>query len=147
MALVTTRPTVGAMRNDVVDRFIDRFLGREFETQEPTMLTSVWAPSLDFSETDDEYIVKLDAPGVPKENLDVTLDANVLTISGRRELAKDGEPDGFIWREREEGRFVRTLRLPTPVMEDKIKASADAGVLTVRLPKVKQAATSKILIR
>ena len=74
-------------------------------------------------------------------------DANVLTLSGRREVLKDEENEKYVWHEREEGRFMRSMRLPTTVAEDKIKGSVDHGVLVVHLPKAEPAVKSKILIK
>lgn len=151
MALVKTMPPMARIRHDI-DRMFQRFLGEPWEGFEtplfeaPTFET-MWTPSLDFSETDKEYMVKLEAPDVPKENLDVSLDGNVLTLSGRREARKEKESEKYIWREREVGRFVRTIRMPTAVEGEKIEASAHDGVLVVKLPKKEPTPKSKILIK
>jgi len=64
-----------------------------------------------------------EAPGVHRENMDVGLEGNVLTLSGRREFWKDEESEEYIWKEREQGKFVRSLRLPKPVQEGKVTAT------------------------
>ena len=81
-----------------------------------------------------------------KDDLDVAMDGTVLTISGHRRMGHIQQED-YIWREREDGRFVRVLRLPTEVVEGKRTASVGNGLLTVHLPKaVPTAVKHKILI-
>ena len=115
MKLTKASPTFPLMRPDF-DRLMDRFFGTwPFELPEPRVFETAWTPAVDLSETDKEFVVRLEVPGVHKENLDVGLDGNVLTISGRREFRKDEETEEYIWHEREEGKFIRSLRLPKPV--------------------------------
>lgn len=146
MTLLTTRPRTAVTRPDF-DTLVDRFFRRDYPFFEKEGLDTTWSPNLDMTETDEEYLIRLEVPGIPKENLDVTLDGNVLTLSGRREVLKDEENEKYVWHEREEGRFMRSMRLPTAVMEDKIKASVENGVLLVHLPKAEPAVKSKILIK
>jgi HSP20 family protein len=86
-------------------------------------------------------------PGIPKENLDIHLDGHVLMISGHREVVKDVENEAFFVQERVAGKFVRSVRLPTPVLEDKIEAMVQDGVMTITLPKVQVTAKSRITIK
>ena len=86
-------------------------------------------------------------PGIPKENLDIHLDGLVLMISGHREIVKDVEIELFLVQERMAGKFVRSVRLPTPVLEDKIEAVVQDGVMTITLPKVQVAPKSRITIK
>jgi len=132
-----------------VDRFFDRF----FDTPHwpfpaarstPEML---WEPALDFSENPKEYMVRLDIPGVARDDLDVAVNGNLLTVSGKRELNKREKGEDYLWEERIEGRFTRTLRLPGQVQEAKIEALYNDGILTIKLPKLEQAMRSKIAIK
>jgi HSP20 family protein len=82
-------------------------------------IESAWEPALDFSETEKEYLVRLEVPGFHRENLDVKFDAGLLTISGHRELQSEAKGEEYLWQERQAGRFARTLRLPAPVAGDK----------------------------
>lgn len=147
MALMKTTPTttVGRMV-DPFDRFFDRLFRREPLFAEANV-EATWLPALDFSETEDSYVIRLEVPGIPKENLDVMLENNLLTVSGRRESTSEEKADEFIWREREVGRFSRTVRLPTAVVEDKIDALVQDGVLKVVVPKAEKAVKSKIMIK
>ena len=150
MKLMQAPPTLRASRPEL-ERVFERAYGipfpAAFELPEPRMLETVWTPSVDLTETDKEYIVRLEVPGIPKENLDVALEGNVLTLSGRREFQKLEEGEEYLWREREEGKFVRALRLPKAVQEAKIQASYEDGILAVRLPKVEALVKSKVLIK
>ncbi len=130
------------------DRFFDRIFGPlGFEVPEMRVLETVWTPSVDVTENDKEFVVRLEAPGVPKENLDINLEGNVLTISGRRELRKDVENEEYIWREREEGKFVRSLRMPKSVQEGKVTAIHEDGILTIHLLKTEPTAKTRIAIK
>jgi HSP20 family protein len=132
-----------------VDRFFDRFFDTPHWPFPATRATTemVWEPALDFSENPKEYMVRLDIPGVARDDLDVAMNGALLTVSGKRELNKREKGEDFLWEERVEGRFTRTLRLPGPVQEAKIEAAYNDGILTVKLPKMEQAMRSKIAIK
>lgn len=144
--LPATPAALTTFRDDF-DRMMDRlFYPGGFPL--PTHLTeAVWNPSLDFSETDKQYVVRVEAPGVAKEDLEVKLDGQLLTIRGKRVAAKEEKDEQFVWREREEGSFVRSLRLPLPVDEAKVEAKVENGVMTVMLPKKDVALSTKIPIK
>ena len=118
-----------------MDRMFDRFFTSPVSAIQGPSIETEWSPNLDFVESDKEFVIRLEVPGVHRENLDVNLDGNVLTLSGRREFKSEGEGEEYIWREREEGRFVRALRLPKAVDPNKVSASYHDGVLDVRLLK------------
>jgi HSP20 family protein len=131
-----------------LDRVFDRFF-------EPTYwplatsrtLEAMWEPTLDLSETEKEFVIRLEAPGMARDDFDVDLDRNLLTLSGKRELRKVETGEDYLWQERQEGRFVRTIRLPAQVQESKVEATYTDGVLTVRLPKAVETAKTKITIK
>jgi HSP20 family protein len=129
------------------ERMFPRWFATQFKSQELPLLETEWAPSLDCSETDVDYVVQVEAPGVHKENLDVNLEGNVLTVTGHRESKKEHESEAYIWKEREEGRFVRSLRLPKTVDGEKVNAVYQDGVLTIRVPKAEPAVKSRIAVK
>lgn len=147
MRIMKVAPSVAPLKE--FDRFFDRFLHPAAWT--PTVpraaAEGLWEPVLDFSETPKEYVVRMEIPGVARDDLDVNLDGNLLTIGGKRELRKEEKGEDFLWEERIEGRFARTLRLPGVVQEAKIEALYNDGILTVRLPKMEPAMKSKIAIK
>ncbi len=146
MKLMRPAPTLPRMREEI-DRLFDRFFRSPFLLAEPPEIETAWAPSMDLLETNTDFVIRVEAPGVHKENLDVTLEGNVLTVTGKREFRREDETEEYIWREREEGRFVRSLRLPKPVVADEVSAHTHDGVLTIRLPKKELGAKSKIVIK
>ncbi|MBM4188908.1 MAG: Hsp20/alpha crystallin family protein [Gemmatimonadetes bacterium] len=148
MKLMKTSPSMAGVRNDF-DRLFDRFFATPlWPLATPRVATdAMWEPSLDFSENPKEYLVRLEVPGMNRDDLDVNLDGNLLTLSGKRELHRQERGEDFLWEEREEGRFMRTLRLPGAVQEGKIDANYGDGVLTVKLPKAEASAKSKIAIK
>ena len=146
MAIVKAQPVFSGIRRDM-DRFFDRLFEPRLPGFEATPIEATWMPSLDFTENDKEYLVRVEVAEIPKENLDVSLDGNVLTISGHRESSDERKTERYIWREREEGSFQRSVRIPHAVMEAKIHAVCHDGVLTVRIPKASKEEQSQILIK
>lgn len=146
MKLMQRKSAFPAMRPEF-ERLFDRFFQTPLWPLATPRMETMWEPVLDFSETAKEYIVRLEIPGVTRDDLDVNLDGNLLTLSGKRELHKEEKGEDFLWEEREEGRFMRTLRLPGAVQEGKIEATYADGVLMVKLPKAEPAAKSRIAIK
>lgn len=104
-----------------------------------------WAPAVDVTETENEYHVVADLPGVKKEDLDVTIQDGVLTINAESKYEKEERKEGRLLRqERRYGKFVRSMRLGTDVDADKIKAEYKDGVLDLHLPKHEQVKPKKI---
>jgi HSP20 family protein len=132
------------------ERLVDRVFGNQWpfaSLLETPAAPIMWNPAVDFSDTDKEYIVRMEVPGIPKENLDIQVEGQLLTLTGHREVQKHQENEEFFWKEREEGRFVRTLRLPAPVVVEKIEAIVQDGVMIVHLPKAEPIVKNKITIK
>ena len=152
MRVAKLAPMTGKVGEEV-ERFFDRFLAPGFLPESflppfPFETTGTeWYPTLDLTETADDYILRIEAAGIHKENLDLNLTGTLLTITGRREVATEGSGETYLRREREFGKFMRTIRLPAPVVEKEVKATYQDGVLTIHLPKVAPAVANKILIK
>jgi len=114
------------------------------EDEEPT--STVWSPRMDLMETDDHYRMRVDLPGISKENVSITVEDNRLTIRGERKDESRTEKENVVRMERTFGTFYRSLRLPKAVNEDKIKASFTDGVLSVEIPKTEKSKPKKIKI-
>jgi HSP20 family protein len=138
--------TVHTFREDF-DRLAERLFNGPFFGATPRVYETMWAPSLDFSENEKEYVVRLEAAGIPKDDLHVNLDGQTLTISGERDFSKEEKTEEYFWREREQGRFVRTVQLPSAVDAAKVDASYNDGIMTVRLPKKELAGKTRIAIK
>lgn len=130
-----------------MERLMDRFFQVPFFPDLPTRVPEEeWTPTLDLSETPEQYLVRLEAPGFHRENLDVSLDGEFLTLSGNREFRADEKGENYLWQERREGRFARTVRLPGGVDPAQVNARYQDGVLTVTLAKSTPATTTRISI-
>ena len=86
-------------------------------------------------------------PGVTRDDLDVSIDGTLLTLSGKRELFEEKKGEDYLWQERQSGRFMRTLRLPAPVKESDVVATYENGILMVKLPKLPLPAKNKITVK
>jgi HSP20 family protein len=127
---------------DEMNRVFDRAAGRS--TRDQAM--RAWAPALDIAERRDAYLVAVELPGVNPDDIDVTLENNLLTIQGERRQAQDSSEQRFHRIERAYGTFRRSVSLPSSVQADAIQASYDNGVLQLLVPKAEQAKPKKIAI-
>lgn len=137
----------GIARADDFERIFDRFLDLPFLRPEREPMAMVWTPSLDFSETEKEYVIRVEAPGMAKEDLEVNLEGQVLAVAGKRTLEHEEKGEDYFWRERQAGRFLRSVRLPTPVKSDEVDAIYTDGVVTIRLKKLAPTMKSRITIK
>jgi len=96
-----------------------------------------WAPSADISETDSEYLIRAELPAVRKEDVKVTLDEGMITISGERKEEKETKDEKFHRVESFRGAFSRSFSVPDNIDDKAIRAESKDGVLTVHLPKAK----------
>ncbi len=115
-----------------MNRLFDEFLrGAEATTEAP----ATWTPRTDLSETAEAYLIRMDLPGVAKENLDIQFNEGVLTVSGERAAGYEGGEETVRHVERPHGRFFRSFTLPQTTDPAGIKAEMREGVLTIRIPK------------
>jgi HSP20 family protein len=147
MKLMKPIPPTGAVRRDFDTMFDRLFRSPLFPEMMPMKTEALWEPALDLSETDKDVIVRLEVPGFHKENLDVKFENELLTISGHREFRNEMKGEEFLWTEREEGRFVRTLRIPTAIDPARVEALYENGLLTVKMPKMEPTPQAKIAIK
>jgi HSP20 family protein len=105
-----------------------------------------WVPAMDLVETDDEFVLRADLPGLSENDVNIELDDNVLTISGERKSEHEERKEGYYRVERSSGSFQRSLTLPEGVSADAIRAQFDKGVLEVRVPKPEERKPRKVAI-
>ena len=134
-----------------MEGFFDRYynaLGRAPYAANDTEMRKkmLWRPSVDISETKKHYLIKVELPEVKKEDVDVSVENGVLTISGERhyEVEEDTETKHRI--ESMYGRFTRAFTLPSDADEAKISAKSKQGVLKVRIPKMEAVEESKVRV-
>jgi len=131
-------PSIGRLTGlrDEIDRLFESPLA---ELARSSRLLSGWTPALDLYEDKDHLYVKLEVPGMKREDIDVSLHEGSLSISGERK-SEERHQDAEVYRaERFFGRFQRTVTLPTPVAADRVKAQYKDGILTITLPKTEEA--------
>ena len=108
---------------------------------------SEWLPSIDLSETKNDYVVKAELPGIDPKDIDISLSENVLTIRGEKKQEKEEETENYHFVERSYGSFTRAIRLPGQVQSDKISATYKNGVLKIVLPKTEEVKKKEIKIK
>ncbi len=132
-------PSFGRLTNlrDEIDRLFEAPLSEMTRTSQ--QLFTGWGPALDMYEDGDNLYVRVELPGMKKEDIELSLHDNTLSISGERK-GEDKFKEAEVYRsERFVGRFQRTVGLPTLVNSDKVKAHYQDGILTVTLPKAEEA--------
>jgi len=98
----------------------------------------ITTPTVDLYEEKDDIVVKAELPGMEKDNIEVNLSDDRLTIRGEKKKEEEIKKENYYRSERSYGSFIRTLELPTEVQADKVKANFKNGVLEIRLPKTEE---------
>ncbi len=105
-----------------------------------------YVPKFDVTETKDSYLFHADIPGVKKEDIEIQLAGNRLTINGKREIEKETKEETYYTYEREFGTFSRIFTLPDGIDTEHAKSDLKEGVLTLVIPKLPAAVAKKIPI-
>ena len=104
-------------------------------------------PAMDVTEREHEFIVRTDLPGVKRDDINITLEQGLLTISAETiDETEEKEGDRVIRQERRYGRYVRSLQLGTLIDAKKVKASYKNGVLELSLPKAEEVKPKRISV-
>ena len=128
-----------------LDKSMDRFfnpvntdyLGNSFFDFRPVEQNKF--PKVDITETDNNFLITAELPGLDEKNVDLTLDDGTLTINGEKKTETEDTQGEFYSRERSYGKFQRSFEVPTIIDQNKIVASFVKGVLTVTMPKTPEA--------
>ena len=112
-----------------------------------SMMVSEWAPVVDISEDAKSYVIKAELPEVKKEDVHVTVENGVLTLSGERKFEKEEKGRKHHRIERSYGTFVRSFALPDNVDATKVNATYKDGLLTVSVAKSESAKPKQIEVR
>lgn len=140
---MATWPGFGRLTDlrDEIDRLFESPLA---ELARTSQILSGWTPALDLYEDKENFVVKVELPGMKREDIEVSLHEGSLSLSGERK-SEEKYADAEVYRtERFFGRFQRTVTLPTPVAAEKVKAAYKDGVLTITLPKTEEAKPKQI---
>lgn len=131
---------------DEMERMFSSVLGGR-STDRPAT-AGAWSPALDVEETDDVFTLHVELPGVDPEEVEITLEESVLTISGERRFYNENEEaNGFRRIERRFGRFHRAVRLPDRVDGERVEATYRDGLLTISVPKAEEAKPRRISVK
>ena len=137
--------TPNLVPRDPFSRLFDSFFNQELVGGEEVS-NRTWLPPVDIQETDDAYRLSAELPGLTKDDINITLENNVLRLTGERKLEKDVKKESYQRIERTYGSFARSFSLPHQVNGDKVEAAFKDGVLTITVPKADQAKPRKISI-
>jgi HSP20 family protein len=105
-----------------------------------------WSPEVDIEETDDNYELHVELPGVKPDDIAVDVEGDLLTVSGERRFYEEKEEEGFHRIERRFGAFRRVVRLPGELDPDLVVARYSDGVLTVTVPKAAETRPYRVQI-
>jgi HSP20 family protein len=144
--LSTWSPFIGlSTLRDEMNRLFDTS-AFESPSREDRLL-GLWNPPLDVFQDKDQLTVKCELPGMAREDIQISLHENTLTIAGERKQDREvKEGDGYR-SERFFGRFHRSITLPVPVKPDNVKAQYRDGILTVTLAKAEEAKPKQIEVQ
>jgi len=145
MSIVPWKPIgeLNTLRSEM-DSLWDRFFPeRPFHE---TYQTYEWLPSIDLKENKDALVVKAELPGLEAKDVELTLTEDILTIRGEKKEEKEEKDEHHFFVESYCGAFERKIKLPMHVRTDKIDATFDKGVLTIKLPKSEEAKKKEIKI-
>jgi HSP20 family protein len=120
-------------------------LRRDGEKEAMTM--AEWSPLVDITEDEKEYVIKAEVPEIKKEDIKLTVQDNVLTISGERKSEKEEKGKKYHRVERTYGSFMRSFTLPEDADGSKVAAEYKEGMLNVRLPKAEKAKPKSIEVK
>jgi HSP20 family protein len=143
-----SRDTLRDLQN-MTDR-VDRLLaGRNMPSagRDEAMALVDWAPTVDVMETDEEFQIRAELPGVEKKDVKLSVENGVLLISGHREQEKEEKGKRYHRIERAYGNFARSFTVPEAVDAEKVTADFKNGLLTVRLPKSEKARPKSIEVK
>jgi len=153
MSIVRWTPTrdLAAFPSDVlnIQREINRMFNSFFrsETEDESLANIGWNPAVDIAEHDDAYVVKVELPGVSRDEVKIVSQENTLTIRGEKKQEKESKGSNYQRVERAYGAFQRSFSLPSTIKGDKIEATFKDGVLTVTLPKAEEAKGKEIEVK
>jgi HSP20 family protein len=145
MSLVKWSPAKSIFSlKDEMDRVFNDFLGNESLLVDNMVNLT---PLVNIEETDNDYIITAELPGIEKKDIKITFQNNMLNISGEKKEEKEMDNRNFHRVERRYGKFSRSIAIPSSIELDKIDASYKNGILTVKVPKSEEAKPKEIEVK
>jgi HSP20 family protein len=131
--------------HDQLNRFFDDAFG--IMPRGGDFDAGTWAPAVDLREEEGGFVLQADMPGIKKEDIDVHVENNILTIQGERKFESETKKDTYHRIERAYGKFTRSFALPVRVHAEGIKATYKDGILEVSIPKAEESKPKKIAVQ
>ncbi len=146
MAIVKWDPfrDVAALQ-DRINRIFNDSFGRSRDLEDEVSLYD-WRPPVEIYETNEGIVLKVELPGVNKDDVSVEVKNNVLTLKGERLLDPEIKDEHYYRKERSFGKFNRSFSLQESIKPDSIKASFKDGVLTVEVPRAEEEKPKQITV-
>jgi len=143
--LRTWRPSTDI---DELERRFDEMMGRPFSSLwRRGALERGWMPPIEMYEKDDHFMVRAELPGMKKDDIDISVMGDTLTIKGERKAEEEIKEEDYYFCERSYGNFQRSVTLPSAVDTKGIEAKFSDGVLEVSLPKSEEVKPKKVDIK
>ena len=128
-----------------MNRTFDSMLNSFFEEMNtPSQRSNVWRPAMDVQDLEKSYELSFSLPGFEKDNITISVKNNTLTLSAKKAEVKEDEGVKYMAREIARGSYERDIELPENVNTDKISAEYKSGILTLSVPKTKEALPKEI---
>jgi HSP20 family protein len=133
---------LGSLQNEM-----NRLFNTVFDTPQPAgSAMRRWMPAMDLVESDENFVLRADLPGLSEEDIKIEFEDGTLTVSGERKAEHESKSEGYYRVERAFGSFSRSLTLPQGIDPEAVTANFDRGVLEVRIPKPEQRKPRRIEI-
>ena len=130
-----------------LQRDVNRLFGGTFERGGSETISGQWNPSVDISENKDSIVLEAELPGMSPDDVNISIENNVLTIQGERRFEKKQDENNFHRVERSYGSFTRSFTLPPTVSSENVDAAFENGMLRLTLAKREEAKPRKIEIK
>jgi HSP20 family protein len=148
MALVRWEPVreLSSLQTDV-NRLFNAFFDTTTTGANGDGAPRRWVPAMDLVETEDQFVLKADLPGLAEDDVHIDVEDDVLTVSGERKAEHEDKREGYVRVERSYGAFRRSLTLPEGVEPEAVSASFERGVLEIRIPKPEERKPRRVAIQ
>lgn len=130
-----------------MDRLFGHYFGRMRGVEEEGLAAAAWSPAVDIYETDEKLVLKAELPGLKKEDIDIQVRDNTLTLKGEKKFEKEVKEENYHRVERAYGSFQRFFTLPSTIKQEGIEATFKDGILEISLPKAEEAKPKKVKIQ
>jgi len=131
---------------DLLHRDLDRLVGGRNAAASDQSPVADWTPAVDIIEERDRFVLRADVPGVSPDDIDVSMDNGILSVSGQRHPVAAAEDTGMQRLERATGRFLRRFTLPETVDAEQVAARCSNGILEVTIPKAPEIKARRITV-